>query len=227
MARTLDLEKHTVRKEAFVEAAQRLLQTKGYERMSIQDLLEELGASRGAFYHYFDSKQALLEAVVDRITDAALGSMEPVINDMSLPAADKLTRVFSDIGRWKTERRALVLSLMEVWMSDENAIFREKIRQRLMARLVPPLTRIVQQGMAEGTFTARSPQDTAMVLVMLIEGFQNRALELFIARQANTVTYTDAERYFAAYLDAFERILGAAPGSIKLIDESILREWYG
>ena len=227
MARTLDLEKHTVRKEAFVEVAQRLLQTKGYERMSIQDLLEELGASRGAFYHYFDSKQALLEAVVDRITDAALGSVEPVINDASLSAADKLTRVFADIGRWKTERRALVLSLMEVWMSDENAIFREKIRQRLMTRLVPPLTRIVQQGMAEGTFTARSPQDTAMVLVMLIEGFQNRALELFIARQANRVTYEDAERYFATYLDAFERILGAAPGSITLIDESVLREWYG
>ena len=227
MARTLDLEKHTVRKEAFVEVAQRLLQTKGYERMSIQDLLEELGASRGAFYHYFDSKQALLEAVVDRITDAALGSVEPVINDSSLTPADKLTRVFADIGRWKTERRALVLSLMEVWMSDENAIFREKIRQRLMTRLVPPLTRIVQQGMAEGTFTARSPQDTAMVLVMLIEGFQNRALELFIARQANRVTYEDAERYFATYLDAFERILGAAPGSITLIDESVLREWYG
>ena len=227
MARTLDLEKHTVRKEAFMEVAQRLLQTKGYERMSIQDLLEELGASRGAFYHYFDSKQALLEAVVDRITDAALGSVEPVINDASLTAADKLTRVFADIGRWKTERRALVLSLMEVWMSDENAIFREKIRQRLMTRLVPPLTRIVQQGMAEGTFTARSPQDTAMVLVMLIEGFQNRALELFIARQANRVTYEDAERYFATYLDAFERILGAAPGSITLIDESVLREWYG
>jgi len=227
VARTLDLEKHTVRKEAFVEVAQRLLQTKGYERMSIQDLLEELGASRGAFYHYFDSKQALLEAVVDRITDAALGSVEPVINDSSLTPADKLTRVFADIGRWKTERRALVLSLMEVWMSDENAIFREKIRQRLMTRLVPPLTRIVQQGMAEGTFTARSPQDTAMVLVMLIEGFQNRALELFIARQANRVTYEDAERYFATYLDAFERILGAAPGSITLIDESVLREWYG
>jgi len=227
VARTLDLEKHTVRKEAFVEAAQGLLQTKGYEAMSIQDLLEELGASRGAFYHYFDSKQALLEAVVDRITDAALASVAPVMDDMSLAAADKLTRVFSDIGRWKTERRALVLSLMEVWMSDENAIFREKIRQGLMTRMVPLLTQIVQQGLAEGSFTSRSPQDTAAVLVMLIEGFQSRALELFIARKAGNLTYEDAERHFAGYVDAFERILGAAPGSIKLIDESTLREWFG
>src|SRR5712691_9147140 len=150
MARTLDLEKHTVRKDAFVEAAQRLLQTKGYEAMTIQDLLEELGASRGAFYHYFDSKQALLVAVVTATTDAALATVAPVMDDAGLPAADKLTRVFSDIGRWKTERRALVLSLMEVWLSDENAIFREKIRERLMTRMVPLLTRIVREGIAEG-----------------------------------------------------------------------------
>ena len=62
MARTVDTEAHAVRREAFVDVAQRLMQTKGYEQMSIQDVLDELDASRGAFYHYFDSKTALLEA---------------------------------------------------------------------------------------------------------------------------------------------------------------------
>jgi len=33
-----------------------------------------LEASKGAFYHYFDSKQALLEAVVERFSDGAAGS---------------------------------------------------------------------------------------------------------------------------------------------------------
>ena len=65
MARILNLAVHTVRREAFVEAAQRLMQSRGYQQMSIQDVLDELQASRGAFYHYFDSKQALLEAVID------------------------------------------------------------------------------------------------------------------------------------------------------------------
>ena len=48
MARTVNVAVHAVRREAFVEAAQRLMQTKGYEQMSIQDLLDELDASRGA-----------------------------------------------------------------------------------------------------------------------------------------------------------------------------------
>ena len=65
MARTVDTGAHAVRREAFVDTAQRLMQAKGYEQMSVQDVLDELDASRGAFYHYFDSKAALLEAVVD------------------------------------------------------------------------------------------------------------------------------------------------------------------
>src|SRR5256885_16974182 len=84
MARTVNAEVHTVRREAFVDAAERLMQTRGYEQMSVQDVLDDLGASRGAFYHYFDSKQALLEAVLDRMVDAGLGSVAPVVDDPTL-----------------------------------------------------------------------------------------------------------------------------------------------
>ena len=62
MARTLNPTLHTVRRDAFLDVAQRLVETKGYEAMSIQDVLDALEVSKGAFYHYFDSKQALLEA---------------------------------------------------------------------------------------------------------------------------------------------------------------------
>ena len=49
MARTVDTEAHAVRREAFVDTALRLMQAKGYEHMSIQDVLDETGASGGAF----------------------------------------------------------------------------------------------------------------------------------------------------------------------------------
>jgi AcrR family transcriptional regulator len=146
MARTLNVAVRTVRREAFIEAAQRLMTTKGYEAMSIQDLLDELEASRGAFYHYFDSKQALQEAVIERIVDAGLAEVAPVVADDGLPAIRKLERVFSSIGRWKTERKPLVLALLQVWLSDENAIVREKLRRTMVQRLVPTLTPVIQQG---------------------------------------------------------------------------------
>src|SRR5438445_11792654 len=102
-----------VRREAFVDSAQRLMQAKGYEQMSIEDVLDELDASRGAFYHYFDSKQALLEAVIDRMVDAGLGAVAPIVDDPGLPATEKPQKVFSGIGQWTTDRERLVMPLIE------------------------------------------------------------------------------------------------------------------
>src|SRR5215469_684176 len=129
MPRTLDPVAHALRRDAFVDAAARLIQTKGYEQMSIQDVLAELDTSRGAFYHYFDSKVTLLEAVVERIVETATAELAPVADDHDRSALQKLEGVFGGLARWKAERKELLLALMRVWLSDENAIMREKSRQ--------------------------------------------------------------------------------------------------
>ena len=227
VARTLNPAVHTVRREAFVEAAERLMQTRTYERTSIQDILDSLGASRGAFYHYFDSKQALLEAVIDRMVDAGLASVQPIVEDPNLPAPTKLVRMFSGIGQWKTERKDLILSFIEVWLSDHHAVVREKFRRKLVTRFVPVLGAIVKQGIEEGSFHVESPESAARVLMMLIQGLQDEATELYVARQANTIGYDEVEARFASYTGAVERVLGVQAGSISLIDKPILQAWYG
>ena len=92
MARTLNPAAHAVRREAFVDAAERLIQVKGYEQMSVQDVLDELDASRGAFYHYFDSKAALLDAVIERMVDAAIAEVEPARRRPGLVGAREAPR---------------------------------------------------------------------------------------------------------------------------------------
>jgi AcrR family transcriptional regulator len=227
MARTVNATLHTVRRDAFLDVAQRLVQTKGYEAMSIQDVLDELEASKGAFYHYFDSKQALLEAVVDRFADGAMAGLAPVLNDPSLPAIRKLEKFFAGVARWKADQKELVLAIMEVWNSDGNAIVREKLRRLTRRIMVPLLSMLVRQGVDEGAFRVDSPDQTAMVLVSLMEGFQQQAGELFIARQAGTVTFEVVQRGVAANTAAFERILGVPKGSLTLADEATLRFWFG
>src|SRR5258708_30107264 len=125
MARTVNPTLHTVRRDAFLDVAQRLVETKGYEAMSIQDVLDALEVSKGAFYHYFDSKQALLEAVVDRFADGGMAALAPILSDPRLPAINQLERLFRGLSGWKAERKELVLALMEGWNSDRNAIVRE------------------------------------------------------------------------------------------------------
>ena len=228
MPRTVDPALHSVRREAFLDAAQRLIQTEGYEAMSIQDLLDELDTSRGAFYHYFDSKQALLEAVAERFGDAAIAALAPVVAEPDLPAGQKLERVFGVIQSFKAERRELVLAIADVWASDANAIVRDKIRRLSLRRLTPLLAEVIEAGDREGAWTAPgSGEETAGLLLGLMLSFQERALDLLRGRMAGTVGFEEVTRSIDVFASAFERILGAPAGSLTLIDEPTLRFWFG
>src|SRR4029077_4956466 len=227
MARTINPALHTVRRDAFLDVAQRLVETKGYEAMSIQDVLEALEVSKGAFYHYFDSKQALLEAVVERFAGGAMAAIAPILRDPSLPALRKLERLFAGIAGWKAQRKDLVLGIIEVWNSDSNAIVREKLRRMTVRLVVPMLSAVVSQGIEEGVFKVTSADETATVLLSLMLGFQEQAMHLFTARQANTVPFEVVERTIAGLTEAFERIRGVSSGSLTLTDEATLHFWFG
>jgi AcrR family transcriptional regulator len=227
MARTVNATLHTVRRDAFLDVAQRLVETKGYEAMSVQDVMDALEVSKGAFYHYFDSKQALLEAVVERFADGGMAAIAPILGDPNLPALRKLERVFGGIAGWKAQRKELVLGITEVWNSDSNAIVREKLRRMTVRLLIPLLSAVVTQGVDEGVFTVISPDETATVLVSLMLGFQEQAVNLFIARQANSIPFEVVVRTVAGFNQAFERILGVPKGSLTLTDQATLHFWFG
>jgi AcrR family transcriptional regulator len=226
MARTLNPESHAVRRDAFVDVAQRRIAAGAYEQLSVQQVIDEVGASKGAFYHYFGSKGDLLEAVVERMADEATAAWQPVLTAPGLTAAQRLERVFRTVAEVKWERRELVLAIIDAWLSDDNAIVREKLRRLVAARMTPVLTGIVQQGLEEGAFTPGNVPATAQILVALIQGTQELALQLYVDCHAGAVSVDDVIGLFASYTEAIERILGARPGSLTLTHPDVLRTWF-
>jgi len=227
VARTLDPQAHKTRRDAFVDAAQALILTRGYDRFSVQDILDAAGASKGAFYHYFESKETLLDAVVDRMADQAMTRVQPLLDDPNLTAPQKLQAVFGGIAAFKAERKDLIVGFMRVWSSDENAVVRERLRRLVARRQLHLLERIVQQGIAERSFASRFPEHLARVLVGFMAGMGELAMELWVGRQDGTITFEEVKRTFDAYLEAFERIVGAGPGSLQFLDEQTLETWFG
>lgn len=226
MARVRNPETHAVRRDAFVDAAQRLIVTKGYESFSIQDVIDEVGASKGALYHYFGSKGDLLEAVVDRMADAVEASWGEVMGSPDLTATRRLQGIFETSARYKNARRDLSLAILEAWLSDDNAVVREKLRAMVRSRMSGVLSTIIREGVDRGEFTATDPEATSNVVVALLLGGQDDAAHLFVARQAGRVPYEEVERHFAAFSEALGRILGV-PGSLSLTDPPTLRTWFG
>ena len=111
-------------------------------------------------------------------------------------------------------------------MSASNSVVREHFRREVVARITPLFTTIVRQGAAEGSFTPTSPDGAAAVVVALMLGLNELATQLFLARQANRVTFDEVVTTLAAYTEAFERILGLPAGSWAMLDDATLHTWY-
>ena len=97
--------------------------------MAIADILNDLQISSGAFYHYFDSKPALLLALVERMGDEVEQVVLPIVQDPVLGALEKLQRFFAALDQWKFAHKRLILAYLPVWYGDENAIVRNKLYQ--------------------------------------------------------------------------------------------------
>ncbi len=227
MARIVNETEYAVRRNAILDTARRLVATKGYEQMAIQDILDDLQISKGAFYHYFDSKPALLEAVIERLGDEAEPLFQTIVDDPQLSALAKLQGVFATLGRWKVAQRPFMLELLRVWYTDENAIVRQKMRAILIQRVAPLYATIIRQGIAEGVFTTSYPDQMGSVVLCLLQDLADALAGPLLAVEPHPDDLRRSEHIVAAYTDALERVLGCPPGSLALMDNGMLREWFG
>lgn len=226
MARTIKQEEYDLRRNKILDTAQRLVYARGYDQMSIQDILGELQISKGAFYHYFDSKQALLEALIEQMANQVIQILVPIVQDEHLPAPEKLHRVFDTASRWKTDRKEILLSLVNVWYANDNAVLRQKAQAALLPVIAPLLTEIVCQGVKEGVFHNPYPDQISAIIFSLLQTFGESLIAMIVQPDPDPVILQRLERLSASHQDAMERILGAQPGSLPLFDTSILREWF-
>jgi len=224
--RAVNPKKHAARRDEFIDAAQVLITAKGYEQLSIEDVLAETGSSKGAFYHYFDSKSALLSAVVDHMVSGGIEVVAGVIADPDLSALQKLEGYFKTLAAFKGERRDFLIKVIDVWFSDDNAIVRERFRRETVRLVTPHFASIIRQGISEGTFSLAQPEQMARVVLALMMDTGDEAGQLYLARHAGKITFEEVRQRISTYESAMERLLGVEAGTLHLVDESTLQTWF-
>lgn len=228
--RTVKVDEYASRRKEILDVAQRLILTKGYDCMTIRDILLELRISKGALYHYFDSKSALLEALVEQMQTDAETPLLPIVQGSSLSASEKLNRFFAVLHDSRSAQKSFIASLARMWFADDNAIVREKVDRALLQRRTPLLTSIIQQGVSEGTFKARYPAQASEIVLSLSRDMGNRLAHLMLAAHG-TNSADNANRIqeivatYAAYADAIESVLGMPCAVLFRPDTSAVQAW--
>ncbi|HEY1348125.1 MAG TPA: TetR/AcrR family transcriptional regulator [Ktedonobacteraceae bacterium] len=229
MARIVRPEQYAARKAEILNAAQRLMFRKGYAHMSIQDILEEVQISSGAFHHYFASRSALLDAFIERIKEESGQPLRQLIADPGQSAREKLQGFFDTLDRLRIERQAEVVSLGRIWYSESNAVVRLRVSEAIARQRAELLNEIVGQGVEEGSFIVAYPERTGEVIIALLQAMGDRHAELLFAldqqRDQDQQLIAEIVTTHALYMDAIERVLGIAAHIFTRTDAAAVQSW--
>jgi AcrR family transcriptional regulator len=198
------VKKPAERRAEIVASARRLFQTQGYEATSMQDVLTDLGIAKGTIYHYFRSKEDLLDAVCDDIVETTTAQMRGLADSTSGTALDKLRAVILG-GEISAEDTELLRQLRTG--ADPG------MHSRLLAVAInaqgPLYADLLDQGRAEGTFRIEDPLETAEFLLT--------AFQFLTDRQIYPWTVETLIRRGRAMPALMDRLLGAEPGTFAFL----------
>lgn len=216
-----------VRRTELLDCAQALFLARGYEQASLNDVIAAAGISKGAFYHYFSSKEALLEALAERFTAVALASVQDIIDAPDLDALTRLNALMARLRQNKIEHAVTQWALFETLFRPENQVLFHRINLANRAAFYPLLTAIITKGVAEGVFRTFDPAGVADMIMQLGGATRGPVADIVShirAGHAPTKTAIRAlEQRVHLYEIALDRVLGLADGSVKLAAPGYIR----
>ena len=214
-----------LRREELLDHAQALFLTHGYDNASLNDVIAAAGISKGAFYHYFPSKEALLEALAERFAGHALAGVQDILDDPDLDPLGRLNALMAQSRQAKIETAAEAWALFETLFRPENLVLFHRINLAASASFSPVLVAIIRQGVEDGTFRTFDPEGVADI-VMQFGMATHDVIAKAIAGGSDAdmdVAIETLEKRVRLYEIALDRILDLPDGSIRIGEQGYVR----
>lgn len=174
MARTLDVNKHQQKSQEILEAAWRCFVRDGFRGASTTDICREAKISPGHLYHYFPSKEAIVEALIeDKLqsiasTFAAIGQEDDILEAL-------LSRIHE--GFAKSYRPSVLFNVEMLAEASRNASI-ARILERYTQRMRDLLADRLREGQKRGQVNQRiDPTVAATLLLGLADGVRGMSIK--------------------------------------------------
>jgi AcrR family transcriptional regulator len=184
MARVVD---RKARRDELISAAARVFADQGVANTSVSDIVGAAGIAQGTFYLYFQSKDDVVLAVVERFADTMMTALEEAVGRQPFSAVDQLRALCAALGDLTSLPGAADLS--GFLHARENRAIHDRLDEHLTPRLVPIVQRVVEHGVEQGLFSVSDPRAAAWFVIgglRSVEWLELPLLELPLALSAAT-----------------------------------------
>ncbi len=190
------------RRAEILAVAEELFNRKGYDATSTNDILKQLGIARGTLYYHFESKEAIMDGIIDRYNKKVIERVQQVVEQKALPVIDRLLLALLSLNISENASEEVMTHIHR----PQNALMHQKIQQVLITEIIPLFTPIIQDGIAEGTFQTVYPYESIeMLIVYAVTIFDDEA----------SLTLAEKNTRIQAFAFNAERVLGTKPDEIS------------
>ena len=203
-----------IRRREIIEAAAALFVEKGCRETTVKDITKRAGIAQGLFHYYFKSKDEVLAAVVQMMSQQLIDSINT--DTLFAPcrnAVDKINRLMYLIFGYEVNN----VRLLDEFRNMTDITLRDSIAFTIVEAAVAIGVPFIREGIAEGLFVCEHPTETAEVFAY---GMTMHLKKLFL--DENSPPEIFAKAFFMEnmekYRDMAMRLLGmtAAHGLFEL-----------
>ncbi|MEH6943226.1 TetR/AcrR family transcriptional regulator [Bacillus sp. JJ722] len=189
--------------EQILSISYRLFLEKGYEQTTIQDIINELGMSKGAIYHHFKSKDEILHAIGDKGFNDR-NPFKKFNNHKHLNALQKLKKIicaeFENLEKQQFDKMAISLT--------ENPKFVSILLNGTLKHGVPLFQELIEEGKKDGSISVEDSKSASEVILLLNN--------VWLSPMIGQVSEEDLERKIL-YLKNLTELMG-----VPFMDEEVL-----
>ena len=193
--------------DLILDALQQLLEERSMQTISVSDIAQAAGIGKGSIYYYFPSKEAILEALVQRSYEAPLKTAQSLSARRDIPPFTRMAMIFQACRSSSTE-----YSKSEATTgagAQEKAFLHLTYMNHLITSLKPVLSEIIRQGIQAGEIRFAYPDELSeMVLIVLTVKMDNSIVPS---------TREEIEGTIAALVSLLEKGTENPPGSLDFL----------
>lgn len=212
------MKKGDERRSRILETATRLFYQKGYERTSIQDILDEMDLSKGGFYHHFESKLQLLDALCEAQMRENSRQMREAVKALDGDALAQCNVLYEHCTLWREDRMEFAGLVLRTAYEGGSVQLRTSLRQTMLCEARPMMREIVFAGIEQKKFFTRYPDEIGELLLQLFANLNDEIAMILVEGDVQDGKLNMILNQLMAYRHAVETLLGAPYGSITLYD---------
>ena len=165
-----------------LQVGQRIMATKGYSAVGLNEILTTAGVPKGSFYHYFGSKDAFGEALLESYFEDYLADMDRLFSQPDMSMAERLMsywQVWQDTQSFQECQGKCLAVKLGVEVADLSETMRSVLK-RGTSGITRRIAQAIEGGVAEGSFTI--DEDTTTVAESLYQLWVGASVMVKISR---------------------------------------------